>query len=788
MRSSVLVLGIFSGSWGLSLTGFLAREQQRGWPSVVGSGSSSVAGSGDPSALDAAAAIKKTKSDHAIIPGVYLLVFKPKKLLLDTFAVPQGTLGQHGEAVLKPASATMTQEWVILPVKNAPEEEYTIQNRATGENLQPPGAEGIEVQSGVKKGGWKVTGSASIGFNLASIHSGSVLNILETDTTGLSGLGNVPVYAALGPAPKGDFPPGVWELDLIHSLPPNADSTLGFMPMIAGGIRDMHAAIPEGVYKVVDSGTKMPLCAYTDPNQGVGDYEAYLDPACAQEWLVIMAEPEAGNADAAMDPPKIYELREAVTGALLDAYMFGTFGSHIRSDLHEITQRWFFVPMKVEGTYAIGHASDLRFLSVGDGVVTTLAEHTWEMEFLRGLPPMPESTACKTVCDADFNCGQQDDGCGNVLECGTCDPLDTCQENVCVCVPFPCEANMCGMVPSGCGNSTQDCGGCDADAGLVCNEETHACAAGPILPPVPNVSNESLPFETSTTPAPPPPLTTTPCPACDSCCEPAATTTPAPGAGVPNVTNVTNASQPPTTTSTTTTVDDFALLRQLAPGILSHLRGIFADAAAASLHDYPVNVSNARQAAWDALTVDNIVAAAHTVELPAPVKAEIHSKAFKKSQAVFNATMAQQVVNVDVLPAFMKNLTAVENVTQLMIDVADPPTFQAATQEAGLNASAVATDAVMDELQKYKSSVAAKAYSSALETAHDIASDIAVNSLTYNLEENVKTKVEFDPASVMNTANKSLTQKGVVQAVADEISALITLRAQNASKVNLTAP
>merc|ERR1719181_348402 len=280
--------------------------------------------------------------------------------------------------------------------------------------------------------------------------------------------------------------------------------------------------------------------------------------------------------------------------------------------------------MKVEGTYAIGHASDLRFLSVGDGVVTTLAEHTWEMEFLRGLPPMPESTACKTVCDADFTCGQQDDGCG--------------------------------MVPSGCGNSSQDCGGCDADAGLVCNEETHACGAGPVLPPVPNVSNESLPFETSTTPAPPPPLTTTPCPACDSCCEPAATTTPAPGAGVPNVTNVTNASQPPpTTTSTTTTVDDFALLRQLAPGILSHLRGIFADAAAASLHDYPVNVSNARQAAWDALTVDNIVAAAHTVELPAPVKAEIHSKAFKKSQAVFNATMAQQVVNVDVLPAFMKN-------------------------------------------------------------------------------------------------------------------------------------
>merc|ERR550537_1237386 len=136
---------------------------------------------GDPSALDAAAAIKKTKSDHAIIPGVYLIVYKKKKLLLDTFAVPQGTLGQHGEAVLKPASATMTQEWVILPVKNQPEEEeYTIQNRATGENLQPPGANGIEVQSGVRKGGWKIVGSAELGFNLASVHSGNVLNVLDT--------------------------------------------------------------------------------------------------------------------------------------------------------------------------------------------------------------------------------------------------------------------------------------------------------------------------------------------------------------------------------------------------------------------------------------------------------------------------------------------------------------------------------------------------------------------------------------------------------------------------------
>merc|ERR1719326_1900217 len=169
-----------------------------------------------------------------------------------------------------------------------------------------------------------------------------------------------------------------------------------------------------------------------------------------------------------------------------------------------------------------------------------------------------------------------------------------------------------------------------------------------------------------------------------------------------------------------------------------------------------------------------------------PQVADIHAKAFAKSQAVFNQTMAQQVVNVDVLPTFMRNVTAIENVTQLMIDVADPPTFEVATQAAGDNASVVATDAVMEELDSYKSEVAAKAYSSVRATTDRIAGDIAVNSLTYNLEENIKSKVEFDPASVMKTTKTKLAEKQVVQAVADEISSLITLRAQNASRVNLT--
>ena len=52
--------------------------------------------------------------------------------------------------------------------------------------------------------------------------------------------------------------------------------------MLAGGLVANHTAIPEGVYKIVDSVTKLPMCAYTDPSQGVGDYEvscgAHLPP------------------------------------------------------------------------------------------------------------------------------------------------------------------------------------------------------------------------------------------------------------------------------------------------------------------------------------------------------------------------------------------------------------------------------------------------------------------------------------------------------------------------------
>jgi len=244
---------------------------------------------------------------------------------------------------------------------------------------------------------------------------------------------------------------------------------------------------------------------------------------------------------------------------------------------------------------------------------------------------------------------------------------------------------------------------------------------------------------------------------------------------VSNETNATPVEPPPPTQPP----DDDALLRQLAPGILAKLSGVFADAAVDSLHDYPVNLTDARAAALKALTVDEIVGAAHTVNLSAPVLDYISSKAHNQAEVVFNRTMAERVVDIDVMPAFMKNISVVENATHAMVTAADPPSFSNATSVAATNASIVATDAAMHFLEEYKSTVAKAAFASVKNTTIRIASDVAVNSLMYNVEEGIRKKVTFDPADVMARAHVKLIKVGTVQAIADKISSLISVRAAN---------
>lgn len=77
---------------------------------------------------------------------------------------------------------------------------------------------------------------------------------------------------------------------------------------------------------------------------------------------------------------------------------------------------------------------------------------------------------CVEICDPlscaseGFTCGTLSDGCGALLNCGSCQGSDTCGggglNNQCGCTPLVC-GDACGTMNDGCGG-TLACGGCSA--------------------------------------------------------------------------------------------------------------------------------------------------------------------------------------------------------------------------------------------------------------------------------------------------------------------------------------
>ena len=100
---------------------------------------------------------------------------------------------------------------------------------------------------------------------------------------------------------------------------------------------------------------------------------------------------------------------------------------------------------------------------------------------------------CKTSCDPGLNCGLQADGCGGTITCGndsgTCAVGQTCIANICtapVCTPKT--SADCGVAASGAGNAGSQCGPVsDGCGGLIqcgtCNEPT-TCGGGGTTPGV----------------------------------------------------------------------------------------------------------------------------------------------------------------------------------------------------------------------------------------------------------------------------------------------------------------
>jgi hypothetical protein len=88
----------------------------------------------------------------------------------------------------------------------------------------------------------------------------------------------------------------------------------------------------------------------------------------------------------------------------------------------------------------------------------------------------------KTCPALGFTCGTQDDGCGGALKCGTCAAPDACVNGTCMCQSKSCmmQSAQCGSVPDGCGNTFQ-CGMCPP--GQTCGGSgPNKCGMTPCMP------------------------------------------------------------------------------------------------------------------------------------------------------------------------------------------------------------------------------------------------------------------------------------------------------------------
>jgi hypothetical protein len=105
-----------------------------------------------------------------------------------------------------------------------------------------------------------------------------------------------------------------------------------------------------------------------------------------------------------------------------------------------------------------------------------------------GSGPVCEPRNC---FNQGFNCGQQGDGCGDIIDCGGCDGGGICGGNgqAGVCSPPPClsltcmDQNIgCGPAGDGCGN-TLNCGGCDGGDSCGGGGTPGQCGSGGVCQP-----------------------------------------------------------------------------------------------------------------------------------------------------------------------------------------------------------------------------------------------------------------------------------------------------------------
>ena len=97
----------------------------------------------------------------------------------------------------------------------------------------------------------------------------------------------------------------------------------------------------------------------------------------------------------------------------------------------------------------------------------------------------------RTCADLRAECNTFDDGCGGMLDCGTCVPPATCggADGAFRCGTDPCKSRTCedlgascGMISDGCGG-TVNCGGCVPPATCGGGGISKTCGCTPVTCP-----------------------------------------------------------------------------------------------------------------------------------------------------------------------------------------------------------------------------------------------------------------------------------------------------------------
>ena len=166
-----------------------------------------------------------------------------------------------------------------------------------------------------------------------------------------------------------------------------------------------------------------------------------------------------------------------------------------------MSTRFIVAGLALSGFAACGGSAETSNLnafpdaSVDASLDATRGKHDAPMKLNVGDANMGGVCKSKTCADLGASCGPQGDGCGNVIQCGDCHGTETCggggTANVCgtpsatgpdggaPCVPATCTTAhaTCGVVGDGCGNVLQ-CGTCASPFSCGGGGVPYVCGTG----------------------------------------------------------------------------------------------------------------------------------------------------------------------------------------------------------------------------------------------------------------------------------------------------------------------